>query len=74
LILKTVPETNIYNQAPIYLNNIKAKRKQPEAPVHSEITSQTGNGKRQRKTKLHMGGVGGKRFKGLEYHQGVSIR
>jgi hypothetical protein len=41
----------------------------PEAPVCSEVISQTGNGERQRKTKYDMGGVREKRFEGLDYHK-----
>jgi hypothetical protein len=45
-----------------------------ETPIHNGVIRQTGNEKRQRTIKLDMGGVREKRFEGLMYHQGASIR
>jgi hypothetical protein len=50
------------------------QRRPAEAPICNGVIRQTGNKKRQRMTKLDMGGVREKRFKELVYHQGASIR
>jgi hypothetical protein len=50
------------------------QRRPTEAPIRNGVIRRTGNKKRQRTTKLDMGGVREERFKELVYYQGVSIR
>jgi hypothetical protein len=50
------------------------QRRPVEAPIRNGVIRRTGNNKRQRTTKLDMGGVREERFELLVYHQGASIR
>jgi hypothetical protein len=50
------------------------QRRPVEAPVRSGVIRRIDNERRQRKTKLDMGGVHEERFEGLEYHQRDSIK
>jgi hypothetical protein len=50
------------------------QQRPPEAPVHSGVISQTGNGKRGKGRPNDMIRVHEKRFEGFDYQQRVSIR
>jgi hypothetical protein len=50
------------------------QRRPTDALIRNGVIRRTGNNKRQRTTKLDMGGVCEERFEGLVYHQGTSIR
>jgi hypothetical protein len=50
------------------------QRRPAKAPIRNGVIRQTGNNKRQRTTKLDIGGVHEDIFEGLMYHQGSNIR
>jgi hypothetical protein len=50
------------------------QRMSADAPIRNGIIRWTDNEKREKKTKLVIGGVREERFEGLVYHQGASIR